>query len=162
MARGRTARERSPRTGPCLERLPGAAIRHTKAFIQLQAFERAPPNSGSYLTDLSEITIDRRKVAVIDLASLGLPVAVAFLRAGFKVTGFDIDRGRVAESRRGEDRTREVDAETLLGSGLRPTHEAADLRAADSFIVTVPTPIDAALQPDLSALMDASRTWERT
>jgi UDP-N-acetyl-D-galactosamine dehydrogenase len=99
-------------------------------------------------------------VAVIDLGHLGLPV-VAFSRAGFEVTGFDIDCGRVAELRRGEDRTREVDAETLLGSGSHPTH-AADPPVADLLIVTVPTPIDAALQPDLSALMAASRTGERS
>ncbi|MGI3903997.1 MAG: nucleotide sugar dehydrogenase [Janthinobacterium lividum] len=107
---------------------------------------------------MSETTMNRRKVAVIGLGYVGLPVAVAFAHAGFDVVGFDIDRERIAELRRGEDRTREVDVETLRGSGLRPTHETADLRSADFFIVTVPTPIDAALQPDLSALMAASRT----
>ena len=95
---------------------------------------------------------------MIGLGYVGLPVAVAFARAGFAVTGFDVDRERVAELRRGEDRTREVDRETLLGSGLQATHEAADLGRADFFIVTVPTPIDAAMQPDLSALRAASRT----
>ena len=102
--------------------------------------------------------MDRRKVAVIGLGYVGLPVAVAFARAGFEVIGFDIDRGRVEELQRGEDRTREVDADTLLGCRLRATHEAGDLSSADFFIVTVPTPIDEALQPDLSALMAASRT----
>ena len=102
--------------------------------------------------------MDRRKLAVVGLGYVGLPVAVAFARAGFTVTGFDIDRLRVAELNRGEDRTREVDRETLMASRLRATHEAEDLRAADFFIVTVPTPIDAALQPDLTALLAASRT----
>ena len=102
--------------------------------------------------------MDRRTLAVIGLGYVGLPVAVAFARAGFTVTGFDIDRLRVAELNRGEDRTREVDRETLMASRLRATHEAEDLRAADFFIVTVPTPIDAALQPDLTALLAASRT----
>ena len=102
--------------------------------------------------------MDRRKLAVVGLGYVGLPVAVAFARAGFAVIGFDIDRTRVAELNRGEDRTREVDRDTLLASRLRATHEAEDLRAADFFIVTVPTPIDAALQPDLSALLAASRT----
>lgn len=104
------------------------------------------------------LKMDRRRLAVIGLGYVGLPVAVAFARAGFDVVGFDIDRGRVAELQRGEDRTREVDRDALLGSGLRATHAPADLRAADFFIVTVPTPIDAALQPDLSALLAASRT----
>ena len=102
--------------------------------------------------------MDRRKLAVIGLGYVGLPVAVAFSRAGFEVVGFDIDRGRVAALNAGEDRTREVDRETLIGSGLRATHDPGDLRAADFFIVTVPTPIDAALQPDLTALLAASRT----
>jgi UDP-N-acetyl-D-galactosamine dehydrogenase len=102
--------------------------------------------------------MDRRTLAVVGLGYVGLPVAVAFARAGFAVTGFDIDQGRVEELNRGEDRTREVSRDALLGSGLRATDRAEDLRAADFFIVTVPTPIDAALQPDLTALMAASRT----
>lgn len=102
--------------------------------------------------------MDRRSVAVIGLGYVGLPVAVAFARTGFNVVGFDIDRERVAALRRGDDRTREVDTETLLGSGLRATHDPADLRGADFFVVTVPTPIDKALQPDLTALLAATRT----
>jgi UDP-N-acetyl-D-glucosamine/UDP-N-acetyl-D-galactosamine dehydrogenase len=99
-----------------------------------------------------------RKIAVIGLGYVGLPVAAAFARAGCPVTGFDIDSARVAELRAGEDRTREVDVADLDRPRLAFTSDPAALRDADFFIVTVPTPIDAARRPDLSAMLAASRT----
>jgi UDP-N-acetyl-D-galactosamine dehydrogenase len=98
-----------------------------------------------------------RKIAVIGLGYVGLPVAVAFARAAHPVIGFDIDQGRIAELRRGIDRTREVDGDDLTSSRLAFTGVVADLAASDFFIVTVPTPIDEARKPDISALVSASR-----
>jgi UDP-N-acetyl-D-galactosamine dehydrogenase len=98
-----------------------------------------------------------RKIAVIGLGYVGLPVAVAFARAA-PVIGFDVDRARIDELRAGRDRTREVDAAELAGPGLVYTSDPAALAGADFFIVTVPTPIDAANRPDLSAMLSASKT----
>jgi UDP-N-acetyl-D-galactosamine dehydrogenase len=98
-----------------------------------------------------------RKIAVIGLGYVGLPVAVAFAREGFPVTGFDIDALRVRELEQGQDRTREVEASDLKHPSLRFTRDADALRASDFFIVTVPTPIDEARQPDLRAMFEASR-----
>jgi UDP-N-acetyl-D-glucosamine/UDP-N-acetyl-D-galactosamine dehydrogenase len=98
-----------------------------------------------------------RKIAVIGLGYVGLPVAVAFAREGFTVTGFDIDASRVRELEGGQDRTREVEAPDLRHPLLKFTRDADALRASDFFIVTVPTPIDEARQPDLRAMFDASR-----
>ena len=98
-----------------------------------------------------------RKIAVIGLGYVGLPVAVAFAREGFAVTGFDIDFSRVRELEDGKDRTREVETSDLKHSSLKFTRDADALRAADFFIVTVPTPIDEARQPDLRAMFEASR-----
>ena len=100
----------------------------------------------------------QRTLSVIGLGYVGLPVAVAFARTGTQVIGFDIDRQRVAELRRGHDRTREVEPEDLRHESLIFTTDAESLRAADFHIVTVPTPIDDALRPDLSAMLAASRT----
>ena len=100
----------------------------------------------------------RRRIAVIGLGYVGLPAAVAFARAGFTVVGFEIDASRVAELREGKDRTREVTAEELRSLDLYVTTELEDLKKADFFIVTVPTPIDDALVPDLGAVHAASRT----
>ena len=61
----------------------------------------------------------RRKIAVIGLGYVGLPVAVSFAAHGFEVIGFDIDVSRIEELRRGLDRTREVTAEELAASGLQ-------------------------------------------
>jgi len=100
----------------------------------------------------------RRRIAVIGLGYVGLPAAVAFARAGFTVVGFEIDASRVAELREGKDRTREVTAEELRSLDLYVTTDVEDLKKADFFIVTVPTPIDDALVPDLGAVHAASRT----
>ncbi|MEQ1808402.1 MAG: nucleotide sugar dehydrogenase [Terricaulis sp.] len=100
----------------------------------------------------------RRRIAVIGLGYVGLPAAVAFARAGFTVIGFEIDATRVAELREGKDRTREVTAEELRSLDLYVTTDVEDLKKADFFIVTVPTPIDDALVPDLGAVHAASRT----
>ena len=72
------------------------------------------------------------------------------------VTGFDIDELRVAELRRGHDRTNEVDPERIARSALTLTDRAEEARAADLYIVTVPTPVDGANWPDLTPLLAAT------
>ncbi|MBM3566925.1 MAG: nucleotide sugar dehydrogenase, partial [Alphaproteobacteria bacterium] len=99
-----------------------------------------------------------RKISVIGLGYVGLPVAVAFARAGTSVVGFDIDAKRVGELSRGHDRTGEVDAGDLKQKNLTLTADAGALRDADFHIVTVPTPIDDANRPDFGPLLAASRT----
>jgi UDP-N-acetyl-D-galactosamine dehydrogenase len=101
---------------------------------------------------------ERRKIAVIGLGYVGLPVATAFARGGFSVIGYDIDSRRIAELTGGLDRTREVTAADLRSANLRLTNDASELRSADFFIVTVPTPVDASLSPDLTMLLTATRT----
>lgn len=99
-----------------------------------------------------------RKIAVIGLGYVGLPVAVSFARAGHPVVGFDIDTRRIAELRAGYDRTREVELSDLTLPALLLASEPEPLQTADFFIVTVPTPIDNANRPDLRALFGASET----
>jgi UDP-N-acetyl-D-glucosamine/UDP-N-acetyl-D-galactosamine dehydrogenase len=98
-----------------------------------------------------------RKIAVIGLGYVGLPVAAAFARGGIPVVGFDIDATRVDELRAGQDRTREVQAGDLRSPWLRLASDVAAIRDSDFFIITVPTPIDEARRPDLGAMLDASR-----
>ncbi|WP_454646327.1 nucleotide sugar dehydrogenase [Bradyrhizobium liaoningense] len=98
-----------------------------------------------------------RKIAVIGLGYVGLPVAAAFARGGLPVVGFDIDATRVDELRAGRDRTREVDAGDLSSPSLCLVSDVAAIRDSDFFIITVPTPIDQAHRPDLGAMLDASR-----
>ena len=104
------------------------------------------------------VLVHQRKIAVIGLGYVGLPVAVAFARSGTPVIGFDIDRKRVDELRAGHDRTLEVAPADLKQATLRFEHEPAVLAEADFYIVTVPTPIDDARRPDLGAMLSASDT----
>jgi UDP-N-acetyl-D-galactosamine dehydrogenase len=92
-----------------------------------------------------------RKIALVGLGYVGLPIAVAFGRQG-KVIGFDINKAKIAELQKGFDRTGEVSAADLKASDVQYTAEATDLKAADFIIVAVPTPINEAFQPDLKAL----------
>jgi UDP-N-acetyl-D-glucosamine/UDP-N-acetyl-D-galactosamine dehydrogenase len=102
-----------------------------------------------------------RELAVIGLGYVGLPVAVAFARSGVPVVGFDIDRVRIEELRAGIDRTREVDKSELAQPTLIYACDPQALAPADFYIVTVPTPIDASRQPDLTAIHGASETVGR-
>lgn len=97
-----------------------------------------------------------RKIAVIGLGYVGLPVAAAFARGGTPVVGFDIDATRVDELRIGLDRTQEVEPADLKSPSLRFTNDVAEFRDSNFFIVTVPTPIDEARRPDLGAMLGAS------
>ena len=97
------------------------------------------------------------KIVVVGLGYVGLPLAVQ-LAKHFVTIGLDTNAARIAELKRGHDRTGEVDAVALGGSALALTSEAADGRGADLYIVTVPTPIDADNRPDLSPVRSATRT----
>ena len=102
--------------------------------------------------------LDTVKIAIIGLGYVGLPLAV-YLARRFPVVGFDINAARIADLEKGIDRTCEVTAEEMhLAKGLTVTSEAADLKSSNFYIVTVPTPIDEARRPDLTALEKASET----
>ena len=98
-----------------------------------------------------------RRISVVGLGYVGLPVAVAFGERS-RVVGFDVDVDRVRELAAGHDRTREVTLEALSGADVLYTNDPERLRDADFHIVAVPTPIDAAKRPDLRPLSAASRT----
>ena len=93
--------------------------------------------------------------------NVGLPLA-AYLGQHFGVIGFDISQSRVAELSRGVDRTKELTrAELNAAKGLSFTADLNDLKPCNFFIVTVPTPIDQAKRPDVTALQKASETVGR-
>jgi UDP-N-acetyl-D-galactosamine dehydrogenase len=97
----------------------------------------------------------QRKISVVGLGYVGLPVAVAFGKQR-RVIGFDTNPGRIEELGSGYDRTHEVAASELVQADVLYTSDPKDLGAADFYIVTVPTPIDASKQPDLRPLFGAS------
>ncbi|HMH64298.1 MAG TPA: Vi polysaccharide biosynthesis UDP-N-acetylglucosamine C-6 dehydrogenase TviB, partial [Rhizomicrobium sp.] len=98
------------------------------------------------------------RLAIVGLGYVGLPLAVEFGKK-YDTTGFDINRGRIDELRRGVDNTLELDAAELADAGrLSYSSDLADIAGCNVYIVTVPTPIDQAKRPDLTPLVKASES----
>ena len=103
-------------------------------------------------------TLATLKLAIIGLGYVGLPLAVEFAKKR-SVVGFDINQARIDALKTGHDATLEVSDEELReATGLQYTANLQDLAACNTFIVTVPTPIDEHKQPDLTPLVKASET----
>jgi len=97
-------------------------------------------------------------IGIIGLGYVGLPLAVEFGKV-MKVVGFDINKERIDELKKGIDRTREVEPEELKEAKmLSYTYTLDELKQANYFIVTVPTPVDEYRKPDLRPLISASKT----
>jgi UDP-N-acetyl-D-galactosamine dehydrogenase len=102
--------------------------------------------------------MEQVRIGIVGLGYVGLPLAVAFGRR-LPVTGFDLKAERIAELEAGHDATLETTPEELASATqLSFTSDPAALTACNVYIVTVPTPINAAKTPDLSPLRSASRT----
>ena len=98
------------------------------------------------------------RLAVVGLGYVGLPLAVEFGRT-MDVVGFDINSTRVKELTTGTDHTLEVEDEALASAThLRFTEDPDDIADRNVYIVTTPTPIDAAKQPDLTPVLSATET----
>jgi UDP-N-acetyl-D-glucosamine/UDP-N-acetyl-D-galactosamine dehydrogenase len=103
--------------------------------------------------------MNNRKICLVGLGYVGLPLAVAFAEK-FKVIGFDINSLRIQELKDGRDRTLEID-DTLLASvksNIKYTSNIQDSKNCNVYIVTVPTPIDSTNRPDLTPLIESSKT----
>ena len=115
--------------------------------------------------------LTNRVIAVVGLGYVGLPLAIEYGKK-YRVIGFDIFEPRVAELQAGKDHTLEADLvgmkqardlyETTKTVGLTLTSDVEELKKANTYIVTVPTPIDRFNNPDLTPLLKASETIGKT
>ena len=110
--------------------------------------------------------MEKKAIAVVGLGYVGLPLAIEFSRK-YKVVGYDINERRIAELSAGIDRTAEVESSLLkerlssnyvLEGRLFLTSNLEDIRLCQIYIVTVPTPISKLKTPDLSFLLDATKS----
>ena len=97
------------------------------------------------------------RISVVGLGYVGLPLTIALARY-FDVVGYDHDAARIAELRAGHDRTREVAPAALASTTAALADEPAEMAGSDVFVIAVPTPVDERREPDLGALIGASRT----
>ena len=111
-----------------------------------------------------------KKIAIIGLGYVGLPLAVEFAKQ-YPTVGFDINGSRVVELVKGHDRTLEVEDEDLKevissdlisiekkGKGLYCTSGLGDIESSNFYVVTVPTPTDKNKRPVLTPLIKASES----
>jgi UDP-N-acetyl-D-galactosamine dehydrogenase len=101
------------------------------------------------------MNLQNKKIAIIGLGYVGLPLAVEFGKK-YEVIGFDINKPRIDELRVGTDSTLEVSDKELANTNLTFSYAVEDLKSADVYIVTVPTPVNEHKQPDLTPLIKAS------
>lgn len=110
--------------------------------------------------------MEKKAIAVVGLGYVGLPLAIEFSRK-YKVVGYDINEQRIAELSAGIDRTAEVESSLLkerlssdhvLEGRLFLTSNLEDISLCQIYIVTVPTPISKLKTPDLSFLLDATKS----
>ncbi len=114
--------------------------------------------NGTAVACLHLMNLHNKRLAVIGLGYVGLPLAVEFGQHR-SVVGFDINPVRIQELQSGHDSTLEVTAQQLQSARqLSFTAQIEDLRQCEVFIVTVPTPVDGANRPDMTPLIKASET----
>jgi UDP-N-acetyl-D-galactosamine dehydrogenase len=100
--------------------------------------------------------IKNLKIGIVGLGYVGLPLAVEFGKH-FPVVGFDINKGRIDELKRGVDKTKEIEVDQLKKHKLLIfSSNVKDLAQCNFYIVTVPTPLDKFKSPDLEPLLKAS------
>ena len=98
-------------------------------------------------------------LAIVGLGYVGLPLAAAFSRAGYKVIGFDTSQNRIQELQSGIDTTQELSPKEVQSlTDIDFTAQETALQNAVIYIITVPTPIDRHKKPDLTPLLTASQT----
>ena len=101
----------------------------------------------------------KKKIAIIGLGYVGLPLAVAFSKK-FKVMGYDINQKRIQELKNGHDHTLEIEDHLLssASNNLSYSFNIEDIKDCNIYIITVPTPVDNANRPNLAALIHSSKT----
>jgi len=114
---------------------------------------------------LQKIRSREAKVAIIGLGYVGLPLAVAFAKSGFQVTGIDVDAGKVDAINRGESYVSDISSAELRrwtaareGGMLTATTDYAVLTEADAAIICVPTPLNKTRDPDVRFLIAAGES----
>lgn len=103
--------------------------------------------------------LNKKKICLIGLGYVGLPLAVAFAKK-FDVVGYDIDKLRIQDLQEGNDKTHEIDSSSLdfVKSKIIFTSDIKDIKNCNIYIVTVPTPVDLDNKPDLKPLIDSSKS----
>lgn len=113
---------------------------------------------------IAKITARRARVGVIGLGYVGLPLVIAFCKAGFLVTGFDVDPEKVNSLASGRSYIRHIDLQSIEKEVLAcftPTTDFTQLNNMDCIVVCVPTPLNKNREPDMSYVLNTSEAIAR-
>ena len=99
---------------------------------------------------------EQKTISIVGLGYVGLPLAIAFAKKGYKVIAYDINQKRIDQLKSGLDVTLETTPEELETPSLHLTSDKKEIQKATIHIVTVPTPINETNRPDLSMIYSAS------
>lgn len=110
----------------------------------------------------SRLRTKAAEVGIIGMGYVGLPLALSFARAGFKVTGFDIDPDKIKKLQRRETYIRHIPSaaisEAIVKHDFRFTEDFRKLREMDAILICVPTPLDEHREPDLSFIRNTAES----
>ncbi len=108
-----------------------------------------------------EIKNRNKKLAVVGLGYVGMPIAIAFAREGVDVIGYDLNEEKINLYKAGTDPTQEVGDDVIKNTSMLFTSDETDLKKASFFIVAVPTPVNSDHTPDLTPVIGASEVVGR-
>ncbi len=109
---------------------------------------------------LKKIQTKNANIGIIGLGYVGLPLVIEFCKAGFHVTGFDIDNEKVLFIKNGKSYIKHIDSSQIIKCGtlFSPTTDFSKLKDMDCIIICVPTPLNKYREPDLSYVFDTTET----
>src|SRR5450759_5140912 len=110
---------------------------------------------------ISKIKHKSANIGVIGLGYVGLPLVIEFCRAGFSVTGFDVDEQKISHLQQGRRYIKHIDPAILVNEfrdRFRPTSDFSALKEMDCIIVCVPTPLNRNREPDMQYIFNTTQT----
>ncbi|MEN6469320.1 MAG: nucleotide sugar dehydrogenase [Smithella sp.] len=112
---------------------------------------------------IEKIIAREARIAVIGLGYVGLPLVIEFCKAGFLVTGFDMDAAKIERLQQGKSYIKHIDVTLLVSSAtsnwsFTPTTDFSKLAEMDCIIICVPTPLNKYREPDMSYVFNTVRT----
>ena len=132
--------------------------------MELSKIGKARPSQSKITDNTSPIT-DKTVVCIIGLGYVGLPLALAFAKAGLKVLGVDVQKKRVDWVNKGQSHIADVDskvlAETVREGLLEATTDQSRIKEVDAICICVPTPLTKTKDPELSYVISESKVVSR-
>ncbi|MHB1657611.1 MAG: nucleotide sugar dehydrogenase [Burkholderiales bacterium] len=109
---------------------------------------------------IQKIALREAKLGVIGLGYVGLPLIIEFVKAGFSLTGFDIDEKKVSSLKEGKSYIKHIYSEIIQGilPNFTPTTDFSKLSEMDAIIICVPTPLDKHREPDMTYVFETAKT----